>query len=98
MNSYTERTQTHAADTRTMFDKYATILRQNQQQDRDDSMELMTVPAVDSEKERLKLISKDLEEERRKFTEAAIMLGKERAAFEVGFSPVLLTFANGPRR
>jgi hypothetical protein len=50
-------------------------------------MELMIPPAVDSEKERLQSISKNLEEERRKFTEAAMGLGRERAGLEVRSYP-----------
>ncbi|TFK48399.1 hypothetical protein OE88DRAFT_1810308 [Heliocybe sulcata] len=46
------------------------------------SMELMTVPMRDEEKERLDNRAKDLEDERRKFTEATVRLGKERAALE----------------
>ena len=43
----------------------------------------MTAPARDEEKLRLDERFKELEEERRKFTEAAVRLGKEKAALEV---------------
>lgn len=47
------------------------------------SVELMTVPLQDEEKERLNKIKDDLDIERQRFTEAAIKLGKERAELEV---------------
>ena len=47
------------------------------------SVDLMTAPARDEEKLRLDARFKELEEERRKFTEAAVRLGKEKAALEV---------------
>ena len=42
----------------------------------------MTGPALDEERERLSRIGDELEEDRRKFTEAALKLGKEKAALE----------------
>jgi len=47
------------------------------------SVDLMTVPARDEEKERLEARFKELEDERMKFTEAAVRLGREKAALEV---------------
>lgn len=38
----------------------------------------------DAERERLDSIKKELEDERGKFTRAAVKLGKEKSAFEVG--------------
>jgi hypothetical protein len=46
-------------------------------------MELMTAPTADAERERLDKIKRELDEEREKFTQAAIKLGKERALLEV---------------
>ena len=43
----------------------------------------MTAPARDEEKQRLDARFTELEQERRKFTEAAVRLGKEKAALEV---------------
>ncbi|KIY44945.1 hypothetical protein FISHEDRAFT_76977 [Fistulina hepatica ATCC 64428] len=48
----------------------------------DASFDLMTAPERDAEKDRLDGLKSDLEEERRKFTEAAVQLGKDRAALE----------------
>jgi hypothetical protein len=47
------------------------------------SVEFMTVPAKDEEKERLEAIKRQLEGEREKYTEAAVKLGREKAALEV---------------
>ena len=49
------------------------------------SFDLMITPAKDEEKERMDGMRKGLDEERKKFTEAAVKLGKERARLEVGF-------------
>lgn len=46
----------------------------------------MTAPARDEEQKRIDERFKELEEERRKFTEAAVRLGREKAALEVCFS------------
>lgn len=46
-------------------------------------MELMTVPAKDEERDRLDAIKKQLDVERRKFTEAAVKLGKDKAMLEL---------------
>ena len=43
----------------------------------------MTAPARDEEQNRIDERFKELEEERRKFTEAAVRLGREKAALEV---------------
>ena len=50
------------------------------------SVDLMTAPARDEEQKRIDERFKELEEERRKFTEAAVRLGREKAALEVCFS------------
>jgi hypothetical protein len=46
------------------------------------SLELMTAPDKDEEKHRLECIKQQLDEERKKFTEAAVRLGKEKAFLE----------------
>jgi hypothetical protein len=66
-----------------MFDKFAKDHRIASGDIGDMSVELMTVPERDKEKERLDLIKRDLDLERQKFTEATIKLGKERAELEV---------------
>lgn len=47
-------------------------------------MDLIPVTTQDEERDRLDTLRKALEEERRIFTEAAIQLGKDRVALEVG--------------
>jgi hypothetical protein len=58
------------------------------------SMELMTVPAKDEERDRLDAIKKQLDEERRKFTEAAVRLGRDKATLEVRASSSPLAMIN----
>lgn len=43
----------------------------------------MIAPAKDEERDRIEVTKKELAEERRKFTEAAVKLGKEKALLEV---------------
>lgn len=66
-----------------MFDKFAEDHRVATGDISEMSMELMTAPLRDAEKERLDNIKKELDQERQKFTDAAIKLGKERAELEV---------------
>jgi hypothetical protein len=54
------------------------------------SLDLMITPIKDEEKNRIEATKKELEEERRKFTEAAVRLGREKAALEVRFGFILL--------
>jgi hypothetical protein len=54
----------------------------------------MTAPAEDEEKQRLESVKQQLDEERRKFTEATIRLGKERALLEVYIPIVSLPFTS----
>lgn len=72
----------HTAKIQEMFDRYAEDERINGSMNADVSCELMTAPLRDEEKERLEDRARELEEERKKFTEATIRLGKERAALE----------------
>jgi len=55
----------------------------HEKEDRETSVDLMTIPARDEERDRLETRSKELEHDRWKLTEAAVKLGKDRAAFEV---------------
>jgi hypothetical protein len=66
-----------------MFDKFAQDHRITTGDVGEMSLELMTAPLRDEEKERLDKIKNDLELERQRFTEAAIKLGKDRAELEV---------------
>lgn len=70
-----------------MFDKFADDHRIVTDEIGEMSMELMSAPLRDTEKERLDNIKRELDQERQKFTEAAIKLGRERAEIEVIFSP-----------
>ena len=45
--------------------------------------ELMIASERDAERDRLDRIKKELEDEREKFTHAAVKLGKEKSTFEV---------------
>jgi hypothetical protein len=57
----------------------------------DVSVDLMLAPERDAERDRLDRIKKELDDERQKFTEAAVKLGKEKTAFEVGTIDVRLS-------
>jgi len=79
-----------ATETQAMFDRFVADHRIVSGDVGDISVDLMIAPARDEEKERLHNIKQQLDEERRKFTEAAVKLGKEKAALEV--FPVHQTF------
>jgi hypothetical protein len=49
----------------------------------DSSVDLMIQPERDLAAERLERMKAELDEERKKFTDAAVKLGKEKAALEV---------------
>ncbi|KAG6841245.1 hypothetical protein C0991_000529 [Blastosporella zonata] len=78
------RTQiaTQTAETRAMFDKFAEDHRVVTGDIGEMSVELMSAPLRDAERDRLVEIKKELDRERQKFTEAAIELGKERAEIQ----------------
>ncbi|KAK0214915.1 Afadin and alpha-actinin-binding-domain-containing protein [Armillaria fumosa] len=67
-----------------LFDRFAADKRLETGHDPADiSVDFMTVPEQDKQRERLDDIKKQLEEERKNFTEATINLGKERASLEM---------------
>ncbi len=67
-----------------MLDKFVSDPRLAIGHDKGDmSVDLMTVPQHDELHERLDCMRKQLEEERKRFTEATVQLGHERAAIEV---------------
>lgn len=66
-----------------MFDKFVADHRKASDITAEMSMELMTAPMMDEERTRLDQVKRELDEEREKFTQAAIKLGRERAALEV---------------
>jgi len=70
-------------ETQAMFDKFAEDHRIVTGEIGEMSVELMTAPLKDEEKERLDILRKELDLERQKFTDAAIKFGKEKAALEV---------------
>jgi len=76
----------HATETQIMFDQFAEDHRVVTTDVREMSVDLMTAPLKDEEKDRLECIKRDLDLERKKFTEAAVRLGKEKAALEVCLS------------
>jgi hypothetical protein len=49
----------------------------------------MITPIKDEERDRIEATKKELVEERRKFTEAAVRLGREKATLEVRFVFIL---------
>lgn len=65
-----------------MFDKFAEDHRIATGEIGDMSVELMTAPLKDEAMERLDILRRELDEERQKFTDAAIHFGKEKAALE----------------
>ncbi|RPD52962.1 hypothetical protein L226DRAFT_489474 [Lentinus tigrinus ALCF2SS1-7] len=71
-----------AAQTQELFDRFAEEQRLASNDVAELSVDLMTAPARDEEQKRLDARFKELEEERRKFTEAAVRLGREKAALE----------------
>ena len=71
------------AQTQELFDRFAEEQRLASSDVAEMSVDLMTAPARDEEKQRLDIRFKELEQERQKFTEAAIRLGREKAALEV---------------
>ena len=70
-------------ETRNLFDKFAVDQRPSAGEMDDISVELMTVPQRDEERERLEKLRAELDLERQRFTEAAIKLGKEKAELAV---------------
>lgn len=60
-------------------------MRENPQDDGELSLDLMITPAKDEERDRIEAIKKGLEEERKRFTEATVKLGRERATLEVNY-------------
>lgn len=69
--------------TQELFDRYAEDQRLAGSNVGEMSVDLITAPTRDEEKQRLDARFTELEVERKKFTEAAVRLGKEKAALEV---------------
>ncbi|KAL6297903.1 Afadin and alpha-actinin-binding-domain-containing protein [Sparassis latifolia] len=77
-----KQSSAYASEIQTLFDHFTQDKRINQEDIGEISVDLMTAPARDEERQRLELRFKVLDEERKKFTEAAVRLGKEKAALE----------------
>ena len=58
------------------------------------SIELISGPLRDEEKERLDSLRRELDSERQRFTEAAVKFGREKAALEVNLSLGILALTN----
>ncbi|KAH9893346.1 Afadin and alpha-actinin-binding-domain-containing protein [Cubamyces lactineus] len=71
-----------ATQVQELFDRFAEEQTAAKCPTGDVSMDIMIAPARDEERQRLDERFKELEEERRRFTEAAVRLGKEKAALE----------------
>ncbi|KAG2144348.1 Afadin and alpha-actinin-binding-domain-containing protein [Suillus clintonianus] len=72
----------HVAETQVLLMQIASQDSPTEPDPRDVSVELMTQPERDLAAERLERMKTELDEERRKFTNAAVRLGKEKAALE----------------
>lgn len=73
----------YMTETQAIFDKFAEDHRIATGEIGEMSIELMSAPLKDEEKERLDILRKELDLERQKFTDAAIKFGKEKATLEV---------------
>ncbi|KAI0831981.1 Afadin and alpha-actinin-binding-domain-containing protein [Trametes gibbosa] len=71
-----------AAQVQELFDRFVEEPAEPATRTVDMSMDLMTAPARDEERQLLDTRFKELEDERQKFTEAAVRLGREKAALE----------------
>ena len=78
-----KQSMAHMTETQAMFDKFAEDHRIATGEIGEMSIELMSAPMKDEEKEKLDILRKELDLERQKFTDAAIKFGKEKAALEV---------------
>ncbi|KAG2345803.1 hypothetical protein BDR05DRAFT_988455 [Suillus weaverae] len=73
----------HVAETQALLMQIASQTSSTERAPRDESIEFMTQPERDLAAERLERMKTELDEERRKFTNAAaVKLGKEKAALE----------------
>ncbi|KAG1735884.1 Afadin and alpha-actinin-binding-domain-containing protein [Suillus paluster] len=72
----------HIAETQALLTQIASQVSSTERDPRDASVELMTQPERDLAAERLERMKIELDEERRKFTNAAVKLGKEKATLE----------------
>jgi hypothetical protein len=83
-----DQARSHASDyaiqAQSLFDRFIEDKRLVSKSEVPDvSADSMAIPARDEERDRLQMKNRELEQDRRKLTEAAIKLGKERAVLEV---------------
>ena len=84
----------HAAETQALFDKFVKTHRDATGEIGEMSMELMSAPLRDEERERLDILRGELDSERQRFTEAAVKFGREKADLEVSLFFGMLALAN----
>ncbi|KAG2103085.1 Afadin and alpha-actinin-binding-domain-containing protein [Suillus discolor] len=72
----------HVVETQALLMQIASQTSSTERHPRDESAELMTQPERDLAAERLERMKIELDEERKKFTDVAVKLGKEKAALE----------------
>ena len=85
----------HTAETQALFDKFAKTHRDATGEIGEMSMELISAPLRDEEKDRLDSLRRELDSERQRFTEAAIKFGREKADLEVNLSFGMRALTNG---
>ena len=84
----------YAAETQAMFDKFTKDHRIATGEIGEMSIELMSAPLRDEERERLDNLRRELDSERQRFTEAAVKFGREKAALEVRLSFEIFTLTD----
>ena len=77
---------THATETQALFDKFTNSHRDPTGEIGEMSIELVSAPLRDEEKERLDSLRRELDSERQRFTETAIKFGRDKADLEVNLS------------
>ncbi|CAA7265145.1 unnamed protein product [Cyclocybe aegerita] len=77
-----KQSMAHMVETQAMFDKFAEDHRIATGEIGEMSVELLSAPLRDQERDRLDILRRELDAERQKFTEAAVRFGKEKASFE----------------
>ncbi|KAF8972768.1 Afadin and alpha-actinin-binding-domain-containing protein [Flammula alnicola] len=77
-----KQSMAHVAETQAMFDKFAEDHRIATGEIGEMSVELISAPLRDEGQERLDKLRKELDMDRRKFTDATIRFGKEKADLE----------------
>jgi len=79
--------QQQASQNQALFNNFVVPQQETPPDAAEMSTELMTTSMADAERESLEKIRQELDNEREKFTQAAVQLGRERTALEVGPHP-----------